>query len=473
MDVGKVWVLETDATVRRELLGALQGAAFLVRGFPTRASLQEAVQEERPNVLMLSAHLSDSEERAWIERFHEELADTPLILLIEEPALDSTVAAFEVGAFDCIAKPFSLDEVIKAVRRAHRWPGRHSAASGPEPILPETEAAYDLIGTSPAMRDVFRMVARLSASHATVFLTGESGTGKSRIAEALHRHGPRARKPFVSLNLAALPPELIEFELFGGHERGAFTGTPRRRIGRIEQADGGTLFLDEIGDLPADFQPRLLRLLTHGDFFPVGSQTSIPVDVRIIAATRKLLGPSHPGSPLREDLFHRLSEIHIHLPPLRERRQDIPLLARHFLQRAATDLRVEAKAITPEAMAILESLDWPGNVRQLENACRTLTAWTSGREIGVEDLLPEWSRHPHGPTHPVSEDWLESLEHWLEQRLRQGAKELAKHTIAAAESTMIQTALRFTHGRRFEAARILGYGRNTLTRKIAELKLEV
>jgi two-component system nitrogen regulation response regulator GlnG len=473
MDVGKVWVLETDAALRRELLEALQAAAFLVRGFATRTSLQEAVREERPDVLMLSTHLSASEERIWIERFHAELADIALILLTEEPALDSTVTAFEIGAFDCIAKPFSLDEVIKTVRRARYRPVRHPAAAGPEPIFPETEAAYELIGTSPAMRDVFRMVARLSLSHATVLLTGESGTGKSRIAEALHRHGPRARKPFVSLNLAALPPELIEFELFGGHERGAFTGTPRRRIGRIEQADGGTLFLDEIGDLPADLQPRLLRLLTHGDFFPVGSQISIPVDVRIIAATHKPLGPPHPEPLFRDDLFHRLSEIHIHLPPLRDRRQDIPLLARHFLQRAATELRVEAKAITPEAMAILESLDWPGNVRQLENACRTLTAWTSARGIGVEDLPPEWSRHPDGPTRPVSEDWLESLEHWLEKRLRQGTKELAKHTIAAAESTMIQTALRFTHGRRFEAARILGYGRNTLTRKIAELKLKV
>lgn len=322
------------------------------------------------------------------------------------------------------------------------------------------------------MQEVFRAIARLARSHITVLINGESGTGKELVARALHRHSPRADKPFIALNMAAIPRDLLESELFG-HERGAFTGAQARRIGRFEQADGGTLFLDEIGDMPADLQTRLLRVLADGEFFPVGAHAPVKVNVRIIAATHQQLDALVAQGRFREDLYHRLNVIRIHLPPLRERRQDVPLLLRHFLKEASLELNVEPKILLPEVEAYLCQLDWPGNVRQLENTCRWITVMAAGKEVHLDDLPPELLQVKAAPAAAASDGWEEAFRQWVDQRLKRGDRNIAKEAIESAEGILITTALQATRGRRQEAAKLLGYGRNTLTRKIAELRLEV
>jgi two-component system, NtrC family, nitrogen regulation response regulator GlnG len=290
------------------------------------------------------------------------------------------------------------------------------------------------------------------------------------VAKALHRHSPRAKNPFIALNMAAIPKDLMESELFG-HEKGAFTGAQARRAGRFEQANGGTLFLDEIGDMPAELQTRLLRVLADGEFYPVGAHLAVKVDVRIIAATHQDLETLVDQGRFREDLFHRLNVIRIHIPPLRERKQDIPLLLRHFLHQAASELGVEMKTLKPEAEAFLSTLDWPGNVRQLENSCRWLTVMASGREIHLHDLPPELLHTP-SEKETTGTDWESLLRRWVDQQLLTKEAEVAKHTIPTVETILIKAALNFTHGKRHEAAILLGYGRNTLTRKIKELGIE-
>jgi two-component system nitrogen regulation response regulator GlnG len=321
------------------------------------------------------------------------------------------------------------------------------------------------------MQEVFRAIGRLARSHITVLINGESGTGKELVAKALHRHSPRAKKPFIALNMAAIPKDLMESELFG-HEKGAFTGAQVRRAGRFEQANGGTLFLDEIGDMPAELQTRLLRVLADGEFYPVGAHLAVKVDVRIIAATHQDLETLVEQGRFREDLFHRLNVIRIHIPALRERKQDIPLLLRHFLHQAASELGVENKILKPEAEAFLSTLEWPGNVRQLENSCRWLTVMASGREIHLHDLPPELLNTPTEKELSAGTDWESLLRSWVDQQLMTKEAEVAKQTIPAVETILIKAALNFTHGKRHEAAILLGYGRNTLTRKIKELGIE-
>ncbi|MBM3203108.1 nitrogen regulation protein NR(I), partial [Candidatus Woesearchaeota archaeon] len=335
-----------------------------------------------------------------------------------------------------------------------------------------TARTPEIIGEAPSMQEVFRAIARLARSHITVLINGESGTGKELVARALHRHSPRADKPFIALNMAAIPRDLLESELFG-HERGAFTGAQARRSGRFEQADGGTLFLDEIGDMSADLQTRLLRVLADGEFFPVGAHTPVRVDVRIIAATHQNLDALVAEGRFREDLFHRLNVIRIHLPPLRERCQDIPLLLRHFLNEASLELKAETKILLPEVEHYLCRLEWPGNVRQLENTCRWITVMAAGQEVHLDDLPPELLSIKAPEAGPVIETWQEVFQHWVDQRLKRGDRNIAKEAIESAEGILIITALQATRGRRQEAARLLGYGRNTLTRKIAELNLDV
>jgi two-component system, NtrC family, nitrogen regulation response regulator GlnG len=327
------------------------------------------------------------------------------------------------------------------------------------------------------MQEVFRAIGRLAKSHITVLINGESGTGKELVAKALHRHSPRAQKPFIALNMAAIPKDLMESELFG-HEKGSFTGAQARRTGRFEQANGGTLFLDEIGDMPAELQTRLLRVLADGEFYPVGGHTPVRVDVRIIAATHQNLETLVEQGRFREDLFHRLNVIRIHIPPLRERKQDVPLLLKHFLGQAAQELNTEVKELTPEAEGFLSSLDWPGNVRQLENSCRWLTVMASGRQIQLDDLPPELLAVAEEKER-TGTDWEKSLRNWIDQQLVKRAQsgstnhsDVAKHTIPIVETILIKAALDFTRGRRHEAAILLGYGRNTLTRKIKELNIE-
>ncbi|HXH02234.1 MAG TPA: nitrogen regulation protein NR(I), partial [Candidatus Competibacteraceae bacterium] len=328
----------------------------------------------------------------------------------------------------------------------------------------------EIIGEAPAMQEVFRAIGRLSRSNITVLINGESGTGKELVARALHRHSPRAGKPFIAINTAAIPRDLLESELFG-HERGAFTGAQSARQGRFEQADGGTLFLDEIGDMPAELQTRLLRVLAEGEFYRVGGHAPVKVDVRVIAATHQDLEKRVRDGLFREDLFHRLNVIRIQLPPLRQRREDISQLARHFLKAAARELQVEAKTLRPEVEAHLSRLDWPGNVRQLENLCRWLTVMASGREVHLEDLPPEL-REPGSPTQTSSGDWRDALRHWARSSLERGDSDLLGVALPAFERILIETALAHTGGHRQDAARLLGWGRNTLTRKIKELGME-
>jgi two-component system nitrogen regulation response regulator GlnG len=388
----------------------------------------------------------------------------PVIIMTAHSDLDSAVSAFHGGAFEYLPKPFDLDEAVAQVTRACRR-GRLDT-----PEEPGVVQGPDIIGEAPSMQEVFRAIGRLARSNITVLINGESGTGKELVARALHRHSPRADRPFIALNMAAIPRDLLESELFG-HERGSFTGAQARREGRFEQADRGTLFLDEIGDMPAELQTRLLRVLADGEFYRVGGVAPIRVDVRIIAATHQHLEELVRQGRFREDLFHRLNVIRIHLPALRDRREDIPLLMRHFLVQAAKELGCETKILLPSAVEQLKRLDWPGNVRQLENTARWLTVMASGKEVHAEDLPPELNGLNQEQAR--DEPWESVFRRWARQSLRQGQGALLDKALPAFEQILIQTALEHTGGRRQEAARLLGWGRNTLTRKIKELRLEI
>jgi two-component system nitrogen regulation response regulator GlnG len=383
--------------------------------------------------------------------------------------LDSAVASYQGGAFEYLPKPFDVDEAVSLVKRANLHAQEQLRQAEPEPQLRSPE----IIGEAPAMQEVFRAIGRLSHSNITVLINGESGTGKELVAHALHRHSPRAAAPFIALNMAAIPKDLMESELFG-HEKGAFTGAANQRRGRFEQADGGTLFLDEIGDMPADTQTRLLRVLADGEFYRVGGHTPVKVDVRIIAATHQNLENLVREGKFREDLFHRLNVIRIHIPRLADRREDIPALARHFLARAAQELAVEPKLLKSETEDYLRQLAWPGNVRQLENTCRWITVMASGREVHVDDLPPELLNQPAetGQTGQTG-DWQQALRLWADQALSRGQSNLLDCAVPCFERIMIETALKHTAGRRRDAALLLGWGRNTLTRKIKELGMNV
>jgi two-component system nitrogen regulation response regulator GlnG len=376
--------------------------------------------------------------------------------------LESAVAAFHGGAYEYLPKPFDVDQAVELIRRALDESRREAEALEPLREAPE------ILGQAAAMQEVFRAIGRLSQSSATVLITGESGTGKELVARALHRHSARASKPFVAINTAAMPKDLLESELFG-HERGAFTGAQAQRRGRFEQAEGGTLFLDEIGDMPADLQTRLLRVLQDGTFYRVGGHQQLKANVRVIAATHHTLERSVREGSFREDLYHRLNVIRIRLPALRERREDIPLLARHFLMKSATQLGVEPKRFADEAIEHLSRLDLPGNVRQLENICHWLTVMAPGQVIGVADLPSEF-REETAPA--VSSGWVAALAHEVEQRLARDETGILDVLGREFERTLIVQALARTGGRRIEAANLLGMGRNTITRKIAELGIE-
>jgi two-component system nitrogen regulation response regulator GlnG len=370
------------------------------------------------------------------------------------------VAAYQGGAFDYLPKPFDVDEAVDLV---HRAIGHSAGQSGLQPPA-STPQHREIIGGAAGMQEVFRAIGRLSRSSITVLITGESGTGKELVARALHRHSPRSDTPFIAINTAAIPRDLLESELFG-HEKGAFTGAQTQRRGRFEQADGGTLFLDEIGDMPAELQTRLLRVLADGEFYRVGGHLPTKVDVRVIAATHQDLEQRVKEGLFREDLFHRLNVIRVHVPPLRQRPDDVSLLARHFLEVAAKELNVEPKTLRRETEVYLGSLPWPGNVRQLENTCRWLTVMASGKEIHLDDLPPELQTSPPSAT----DGWEGALRAWADQRLARGELGLLPDAVPRFEGILIDAALRHTGGRRQEAAKLLGWGRNTLTRKLKEL----
>ncbi|MES9927050.1 MAG: nitrogen regulation protein NR(I), partial [Candidatus Thiodiazotropha sp. 6PDIVS] len=374
-------------------------------------------------------------------------------------------SAYHGGAFEYLPKPFDVDDAVQQIRRACR----QQLTVEEQPKINANEGATEIIGEAPAMQEVFRAIGRLARSNITVLINGESGTGKELVAQALHRHSSRAEGPFIALNMAAIPKDLMESELFG-HERGAFTGAQTRRIGRFEQADTGTLFLDEIGDMPAELQTRLLRVLADGEFYRVGGHEPVKVDVRIIAATHQHLEGLVKEGAFREDLFHRLNVIRIHLPSLRQRQADIPLLMSHFLKSAAEELAVESKVLLPETESYLSQLEWPGNVRQLENTARWLTVMASGQEIHVEDLPAELKETEVEGT--PQNDWRQLLRGWVKRRLQEGCEGILNEAEPDFEIVMIETALEHTAGKRQDAARLLGWGRNTLTRKIKELGME-
>lgn len=463
----EVWVIDDDQSIRWVLDKALKKAGFTVRCFADAAEPEFLLRRLQPAVLLTDIRMPGIDGLELLRRLRASHPDLPVIVMTAHSDLDSAVASLHGGAFEYLPKPFDLDEVVQVVQRACQSRGAL------KPDVTNLGSAPEIVGKSPAMQEVFRAIGRLARSPTTVLITGESGTGKELVARALHRHSPRCEAPFIALNMAAIPKDLLESELFG-HEKGAFTGAAQRRIGRFEQADGGTLFLDEIGDMPAELQTRLLRVLAEGEFYPLGSYTPRRVDVRIIAATHQNLEELVAQGRFREDLYHRLNVIRIHTPALRERREDIPLLLNHFLQRIAKELNTEPKTLRPEVEAYLSRLDWPGNVRQLENTCRWLTVMAPGQTIYLEDLPPELVGKPTSA--PLASDacgdWLTNLARWAAQQLVEGKRDVAKWAIAEAERILIQTALKHTHGRRQDAARLLGYGRNTLTRKINELKLE-
>lgn len=459
-----IWVIDDDRSIRWVLERALRKADMHVTCFANGDGILESLQHEQPDVILTDIRMPGIDGLELLRQVTSRYPGLPVIIMTAHSDLDSAVAAFQDGAFEYLPKPFDLDEAVSQVSRACRR-GREERA---EEI--SVTRGPDIIGEAPAMQDVFRAIGRLARSNITVLINGESGTGKELVAQALHRHSPRSGRPFIALNMAAIPRDLLESELFG-HERGSFTGAQARREGRFEQANGGTLFLDEIGDMPAELQTRLLRVLADGEFYRIGGVAPIRVDVRIIAATHQHLEQLVQAGRFREDLFHRLNVIRIQLPALRDRSEDIPVLMRHFLAQAARELSCETKSLSPAAIEQLQRFDWPGNVRQLENIARWLTVMASGTHIHAEDLPPELQTNRLVET-VRDPSWEQGLRRWAQQQLKDGRDALLDHALPNFERILIQTALEHTGGRRQDAARLLGWGRNTLTRKLKELRLE-
>lgn len=469
MTTGKVWIIDDDRSIRWVLEKALAQEGFQTLAFEDGVIALERLKRDEPDAIVTDIRMPGIDGLELLGRMKAEHPELPVIVMTAHSDLDSAVQSYQGGAFEYLPKPFDVDEAIALVKRAvdHRNE-QNAKVTAPTVIAPGVE----IIGESPAMQEVFRAIGRLSSSNITVLINGESGTGKELVAHALHRHSPRSRAPFIALNMAAIPKDLMESELFG-HEKGAFTGATAQRVGRFEQANGGTLFLDEIGDMPLDTQTRLLRVLADGEFYRVGGHTPVKVDVRIIAATHQNLEKLVADGKFREDLFHRLNVIRVHIPSLRDRREDIPMLAQHFLNRAARELNVEPKVLKTETAAFLQQLAWPGNVRQIENTCRWLTVMASGREILVSDLPPELQHVADVEQNRSVQSWEQSLAEWGRRELLCHHTPLLDTALPTFERVMITVALAHTGGRRRDAAELLGWGRNTLTRKIKELRMDI
>ena len=468
-----VWIVDDDRSIRWVLEKALQKADILCKTFSEAESVLQAIKKEQPALILSDIHMPGKSGLEMLSEIKKSYPKLPIIIMTAYSDLDSAVASFQGGAFEYLPKPFDIDKAIELVRRA-------TEENEEEEQTPSEETASEIIGKAPAMQEVFRAIGRLSQSKATVLLTGESGAGKEVVARALHKHSPRANAPFVAINMAAIPKDLMETELFG-HEKGAFTGASAIRHGRFEQAEGGTLFLDEIGDMPAELQTRLRRVLSDGYYYRGGGHQSLKANVRIIAATHQNLEAMVRENRFREDLYHRLNVIRLRLPPLRERPEDIPLLVNHFLQKSAENLGVEPKIMSEEAMEFLKRFPFPGNVRQLENLCNWLVVMAPSQHIRVTDLPEEIRRGEAEKIHKNSEvsseetlggSWEELLKAEVKEMLKSQSPDLMKQLSDTFESIVIGTALEYTHGRRVDAAKRLGIGRNTITRKIAELKLE-
>lgn len=468
MSAEPVWIVDDDSSIRWVLQKALQTASIESVSFENPEDLLLQLQSgQQPEVIISDIRMPQMDGITLLAEINKSHPDIPIIIMTAHSDLDSAVSAYQKGAFEYLPKPFDIHEAVSLVQRALS----HVRAQSKKNNVPELTNATEIIGEAPAMQEVFRAVGRLSRSSISVLINGQSGTGKELVAQALHRHSPRAKETFIALNMAAIPADLIESELFG-HEKGAFTGAQNARQGRFEQANGGTLFLDEIGDMPMDVQTRLLRVLADGQFYRVGGHNPVSVDVRIIAATHQNLEQRVADGKFREDLFHRLNVIRVHIPRLSERREDIPLLAAHFLQKAAKELGVEVKSLSKETRNVLTQLPWPGNVRQLENICRWLTVMASGQEVLPHDLPPEIHQNPLSTDGDANNgDWESSLAGWTDLQLQSGHNNILDEALLKFERILLTRALHHTHGHKQEAALRLGWGRNTLTRKLKELNM--
>jgi two-component system nitrogen regulation response regulator GlnG len=463
-----VWIVDDDSSIRWVLEKALNAANINCLTFDNPEDLLMQIQSgQAPMVIVSDVRMPQMNGMQLLEEVHKHFPELPFIIMTAHSDLDSAVNAYQGGAFEYLPKPFDVDEAVTLTQRALQHAKEYSSSTG----TVEENPSKEIIGAAPAMQEVFRAIGRLSRSSISVLINGQSGTGKELVAKALHKHSPRSRQTFVALNMAAIPSDLVESELFG-HEKGAFTGAQNMRTGRFEQADGGTLFLDEIGDMPVDVQTRLLRVLADGQFYRVGGHHPVSVDVRIIAATHQNLESRVADGSFREDLYHRLNVIKIHIPSLNERREDIPLLARHFLVKAAKELGVEMKSLSEEAAQKLTTFDWPGNVRQLENTCRWLMVMASGQEIRPTDFPPELSVSKESvSTDRVENDWTVLLAGWADQQLQTSKNDILDHALVEFERILLSRALNHTRGHKQDAAKRLGWGRNTLTRKLKELNI--
>jgi two-component system nitrogen regulation response regulator GlnG len=480
-----IWIVDDDASIRWVLEKALARENLETRSFANARDALVAFETDTPQVLVSDIRMPGESGIDLLQAVKARHPGLPVIIITAFSDLDSAVASFQGGAFDYLAKPFDIDKAVSLIRRALEESLREASVEAAPAETPE------ILGLAPAMQEVFRAIGRLSQSNVTVLITGESGTGKELVARALHKHSPRAQQPFIALNTAAIPKDLLESELFG-HERGAFTGAQAMRRGRFEQAEDGTLFLDEIGDMPFDLQTRLLRVLSDGHFYRVGGHQPVKANVRVIAATHQNLEQRVRDGLFREDLYHRLNVIRLRLPSLRERVEDIPLLARHFLVQSAHQLGVEPKRMSDSAMRFLSSLELPGNVRQLENLCNWITVMAPGQTVEVKDLprdltqaspggalpytppLAEGGAGAPAPSSvpPTPEGWIGLLELQAASMLSAGQFEVMDTLGKQFESALIKTALKHTHGRKNDAAMRLGIGRNTITRKIVELGID-
>ncbi len=465
----EVWIVDDDKAIRWVLERALGREAIATRSFDSADQVLARLERSEPDVIITDIRMPGTDGMSLLEQVRTDHPKLPVIIMTAYADLDRAVAAFRGGAFEYLPKPFDVDDVIVIVQRALR---KSSEAPDPSTIVENAAQVPEIIGSSMVMQEVFRAIGRLSNSTMTVLLTGESGTGKELVARALHRHSPRVDMPFIALSAPAIPRDLLESELFG-HERGAFTGAGSQRIGRFEQADRGTLFLDEIGDMPAELQTRLLRVLADGEFYRVGGYESVRVDVRVIAATHQTLEECVKAGAFREDLYHRLNVIRLELPSLRDRTADVAALAEHFLRETAAELGTEPKRLTKDALEVMSNFDWPGNVRQLENVCRRVTIMAPTRDIHRDDLPHELLAGEEQAPFDGEPEWETALRRWAERYVRSSQAPLLEEAMPRFESTMIHFALDATRGRRQDAAKLLGWGRNTLTRKIKELDIDV
>jgi len=469
LESANIWVVDDEKSIRWVLDKALSKEDYRVDCFANGDELLIALDHKQPDVIISDIRMPGIDGLSLLQKIRDKHPGIPVIIMTAHSDLESAVSSIKGGAFEYLPKPFEINDALMVVRRALSQIPKSSTRGGPtEPEKIDSK----IIGKAPAMQEVFRAIGRLSNSNITVLLNGESGTGKELVAQALHQHSPRSDCPFIALNMAAIPKDLIESELFG-HEKGAFTGAGQSRKGRFEQADGGTLLLDEIGDMPADTQTRLLRVLSDGEFYRVGGHEPVRVDVRIIAATHQNLEELVKQNRFREDLYHRLNVIRIHIPKLAERKDDIALLAQHFLRAAAKELSVRPKTLVAETMDYLKHLNWPGNVRQLENTCRWITVMATGKEVYVEDLPPELQ--DSNAQVQIGKNWDQNLRNWADLELANSGSEspgLLEKALPVFERVMIEAALGSTGGRKKDAAQLLGWGRNTLTRKMQELELD-